>query len=217
MNALVAARRSVDTFIASRAVVEQGFSLVEFLISSLIVLVMATSVFDLLNHMQRTASYQTEVQGVLENTRMAMETVERILEQAGNDPSGAGFPGITITSATEVRVCSDLTGSAGPGSPDKGDPDGDIDDANEDVTIRFNASDQSIELIPAGGSAQPIASNISAFAMQYFDSNGVATSSGNDVRRIRVSLTGTSPFPDPQTRQVFCIQISSDVQLAARR
>jgi Tfp pilus assembly protein PilW len=217
MNALVTARRSVGCYISCLAFVEQGFSLVEFLVSSLIVLVMATSVFDLLSHLQRMASYQTEVQGVIENTRTAMETVARILEEAGNDPLGSGFPGITITSATEVRVRSDLTGSAGPGSPDKGDPDGDTDDANEDVTIRFNESDQSIELIPAGGSAQPIASNISAFSMQYFDSSGVVTSNGNDVRRIRLSLTSTSPFPDPQTHQAFSMQISSDVQLAARR
>lgn len=217
MKAWVTARRSVASSVTCRAVMERGFSLVEFLVSSLIVLVMAASVFGLVSHMQRTASYQTEVQGVLENTRLAMETIERILEQAGNDPLGAGFPGITITSATEVRARSDLTGSAGPGSSDKGDPDGDTDDANEDVTIRFNANALSIELIPAGATAQPIASNISTFTMQYFDGNGVATNVGNAVRRIRFSLTGTSPFPDPQTHQVFSMQLGRDVQLIARR
>jgi type II secretory pathway pseudopilin PulG len=217
MKVVVIARRSVASSMTGQAVAEQGFSLVEFLVSSLIVLVMAASVFGLLSNTQRTASYQTEVQGVLENTRLAMETVERILQQAGNDPLHAGFPGITITSATEVRVRSDLTGSAGPGSPDKGDPDGDTDDANEDVTIRFSANALSIELISAGGTAQPIASNISTFTMQYFDGNGVATNTGNDVRRIRFSLTGTSPFPDPQTHRVFSMQLSSDIQLAARQ
>jgi type II secretory pathway pseudopilin PulG len=217
MSAWMTARRSVASSAARRTVVEQGFSLVEFLVSSLIVLVMATSVFGLLSHMQRAGSYQAEVQGVLENTRLAVETIERILEQAGNDPLGAGFPGIAITSATQVRVRSDLTGSAGPGSPDKGDPDGDTDDANEDVTIRFNASALSIELVPAGGTAQPVASNISAFTMQYFGGDGVPAGTGNDVRRIRFLLTGTSPLPDPQTRRIFSMQLCSDVQLIARR
>ena len=65
---------------------ESGFSLVEFLLSSLILVIIAGAVFDLLGRTQRTASYQTEVQAVIESTRIAMETVERTISQAGNDP-----------------------------------------------------------------------------------------------------------------------------------
>lgn len=195
---------------------EHGFSIVEFMVSAAILLLVAAAVFGVLTQAQRTVSYQVEIQGVLENTRLAMETLERILQQAGNDPHGAGFAGITITSATEVRVRSDLTGSAGPGSPDKGDPDGDTDDANEDVTIEFDAAGQSIDLASGGGPAQPIASNISAFAMQYFDRNGNATSAGGDVTRIRILITGTSSLADPQTGRAFSMKLIGDVRLAAR-
>lgn len=194
----------------------RGFSLVEFMISTLVLLVVASAVFGVLNQTQRTASYQTEVQGVLENTRIAMEILERILQQAGNDPHHAGFTGLAITSATEVRVKSDLTGSAGPASPDKGDPDGDTADTGEDVTILYDAGTRTIELV-VGGTVQPIASNISAFAMQYFDRDGAATNIGDDVRKIRISLTGASPLSDPQTGLAFSMQLNSDVHLATRQ
>lgn len=194
--------------------VERGFTVVEFLVSSAIVLVISGSIFGVLAQTERTAAYQMQVLEVLEDTRMALETIERILGQAGNDPYRIGFPAITIISPAEVRVQSDLTGSAGPGSPDKGDPDGDVDDANEDVTIRFDSGEQSIELVPAGTSAQPIASGITAFSLQYFDRNGNATDVGSDVTRIRVTITGASSYPDPQTGRVFSMQLGSDIQLA---
>jgi Tfp pilus assembly protein PilW len=195
---------------------EDGFTMAEFLVSTSIFLLVAAGVFGVLTQVQRTVSYQVEIQGVLESTRLGMDIVERILQQAGNDPHRVGFAGITITSSTEVRVRSDLTGSAGSGSPDKGDPDGDTDDANEDITIRFDAAGQSIDLVSAGGAAQPIASNIAVFAMQYFDRNGIATSTGKDVSRIRLSITGVSSFPDPQTGRAFSMELVSDVRLAAR-
>ena len=145
-----------------------------------------------------------------------METLERIIQQAGNDPLTTGFSGLTITSATDIRVLSDLTGSAGPASPDKGDPDGDTNDSGEDVRIRFDVGDHAIELV-VGGTAQPIANNISDFSLQFFDRDGVATNVGDDVRRIRISLTGASPVPDPQTGHTFSLHLSSDVQLAVRQ
>ncbi len=195
----------------------QGFSLVEFLLSTAVLLIVAGAIFGLLAQTQRTASYQSEVQGVLENTRIAMETVQRIIQQAGNDPSRTGFAAITITSSTELRVCSDLTGSGGTGNPDKGDPDGDTDDSGEDVTIRYNATAHTIELVPNGGTATAIASNISAFDMQYLNLSGAATTVDNAVTSVRITLTGVSTVPDPQTGQLFSQQLTSDVQIANRQ
>jgi type IV pilus assembly protein PilW len=196
----------------------QGFSLVEFVISSLILLVVALAVFSALAETQRSASYQTEVQAVLDNTRLALDSVIRQLRQAGNDPRHTGFDGITVASSTEVRVRSDLTGSAAAtGDPDKGDPDGDTSDSGEDITIRYNASGQSLEFVPASGTAQAIADHISAFSMQYFDAAGAATATGSDVRRIAILITGRGSLPDPRTRRVFSMRLASEVQLATRQ
>ena len=215
MDASGAALRLRSAMKSCKIGAEQGFSLVEFLLATLIMLIMAGSVFSLLSKTETTASYQTEVQGVLENTRIAMETVERILQQAANDPLKAGFPGVTITSSTQLRVRSDITG-LGPGT-DKGDPDGDTNDTGEDFIIRYNAGAQTIELVTPAGVVQPIASNITAFTMQYFDRAGAVTSAGNNVCSIRISLTGASRVRDLQTGERFAMQLTSDVQLANRQ
>jgi len=195
---------------------EAGFSIVEFLISTLITLSVCAAVFTILADTQRTASYQTEVQTTLENTRLAMDTIERYISQAGNDPLKVGFAGVTITSATQVRLRSDLTGSA-TGNSDKGDPDGDTSDSGEDVTIQYNSGARSIEIVPGGGSAQPIATYISDFSMQYFDATGPATTDGNAVHKVRVSITGATTLPNPKTGQIFSQQLSSDVSLPTRQ
>lgn len=190
---------------------EQGFSLAEFLISSLILVVIAGSVFTLLSQTQRSASHQVEVQGVLENTRFAMMTLERILQQAGNDPKEVGFQGITEITATSVRVKSDLTGSgatAVPAEPDKGDPDGDTTDAGEDIKIEYDGDARTINL-----NAQPVASNISAFNLTFYDKNGAITGTPDNVTKIRVTITGRSSAPDPQSGKFFSMQLASDVKL----
>jgi hypothetical protein len=194
---------------------QSGFGLAEFLMSSSIVLIAALSVFGMLNDVQRRAGYQTEVQSVLNNTRLAIQTVGRCLRQAGNDPLGAGQSGITIISATELRVKSDITGSAGPGDPDKGDPDGDTLDSGEDITIRYNSTTRSLEMVTESGAVQIVAGNISGISFQYFDESGGPAATGNDVRKVNVTVTGASVIPDPVTHRSFGVRLSSDFQVAA--
>lgn len=196
---------------------DSGFSMVEFIICSFILLSAGGAASTLLVQIQRLASYRTEVQSVIENTRIAMDTVARIIRQAGNDPRGAGFPGLTIISPTEARIRSDLTGSAeASGFQDKGDPDGDTDDTGEDVTIRYNAATDALELVSGGGAAQSIANYISGFHLEYLDASGGFTNAGADVHKIRITVTGATNLADPQTGRVFSLQVASDVQLATR-
>jgi len=193
---------------------ERGFSLVELMISTLVVLTISAAVFNLLAETQRSASYQAEMHGVTDNTRIAMETIERYIRQAGNDPLNAGFAGVTVISATSVRLRSDVTGSAG---GDQGDPDGDSTDSGEDVTVQLNAGNNSIEVAPSGGAAQAIANYISGLTLEYYDANGALTNVGSAVRKIGVTITGATTLPNPQTGQIFSIQLRSDVQIASRQ
>ncbi len=190
---------------------ESGFSLVELLISACVLLIISASVFSTMAEVQRLASYQTEVQAVLDNTRIAMQLVKRLIQQAGNDPFDSGLTAITIVSPTAVQIQADRTGSAGPGNPDKGDPDGDINDSGENITIRFNERARRLEVVPSGGSAQIVADYISGFSLEYFDASGSATTVGPEVRKVSVSISGASALADPQTQEVFGIQLSSDV------
>ncbi len=194
-----------------------GFSLIEFLLASLITLVIASAAFDLLGGVQRSAVWQADTQDTLDNVRGAMDTVVRHARHAANDPLGAGFEGITIVSPTEVRLRSDFTGSEGAADPDKGDADGDTDDAGEDVRIRYNAADRTLEMSSGAGSAQAIAGNISAFELHFVDGEGVETVEAQAVKAMRISITGDGAIPDPYDAQPFRIQIVGYVRLATRR
>ncbi len=89
---------------------ESGFSLVEFLVSMAVILGLSSGVFMMLADVQSNSGYQTEVLSVMENTRVAMSALERYIVQAGNNPMSTSLTPVSTGSATEVRLCSDLTG-----------------------------------------------------------------------------------------------------------
>jgi type II secretory pathway pseudopilin PulG len=191
---------------------EEGFSLVEFLIASMILLAVAAWIFSMLAEIQQEASYQNEVLSVISNTQSAMQTVERFLRQAGNDPLASGLHGITIISASEIQIHADIKGSAGTSNPDKGDPDGDFNDSDEAVVIRYNAKSRSIEVVPEGGPAQIIANFISNLSFQYYNKDGAMTMEDGKVSKIGITISGSSMVPHPRTRQYFGIQLRSEIR-----
>jgi prepilin-type N-terminal cleavage/methylation domain-containing protein len=193
---------------------ESGFTLIELLIASLILMIVSAAVFSMLSDVQHTAARQAEMQSVINSAQVALQTIERCIRQAGNNPHGVSIVGIRVISSTEVQIQSDLTGSLSPGNSDKGDPDGDVNDSGENVSIRYNQATRSIELAPAGGGAQIIAGNISEFSLQYFDADDNLTSIGKDVRKIRVAIKAASLQTDPKTHKRFGMEIGSDIQLA---
>jgi type II secretory pathway pseudopilin PulG len=192
---------------------ESGFSLMEFIVSAGILLVLSIIIFSTLNKIQSTAAQQADTQAVLDNTRIALQVVERRIRQAGNDPLRNGFDAVSAVSSTEVRIRSDITGSAGPGNPNKGDPDGDINDSGEDLAIRYNSTKRRIEMISSNGPAQIIADNIVGFSLQYFDAEGNEIHTGRDVRKIKVTISGAAAHKDMQTGELFGIQIESTTRI----
>ena len=186
-----------------------GFSLVELLVSTLILGIMTASLFPLLNDFQKEAAYRSEMQTVLDNVRVAIETLEKYIRQAGNDPLGAGFQGITIISDQEVTVRADLKGSI---SPDKGDPNGDVNGPDETVTLRFNPANQSVEVV-SGGTAQIVCNRIGGLKFSYYDSDGNHTIDGSRVRRITVTVSGMADRPNPQTRDFFGIELEREIRI----
>jgi len=211
MSDLIAATRKSDE--TGRSCGQSGFTLVELLVSTVILLFVSAAVFSVSAEIQRAASYQAEVQSVLNNTQIAMQILQRYIRQAGNDPLGCGVTGITIVSSAEMRLKSDLTGSAAPGNPDKGDPDGDTDDSSESITIRYNSKTQSLEIIPEGGSAQIVASYISGLTFRYYDADGATTAIGAKVRKVGISISGSGSMPDPRTHRIFGMQLNGEAQV----
>jgi hypothetical protein len=192
---------------------ESGFGMVDFLMSALVVISLSAGVFTVLTDMQANSGYQTEVLGVMENTRVAMSVLGRYIVQAGSNPRTAAFTPVTITSSTQAQLCSDLTGSSG---GNQGDPDGDILDADENIVIRYNSTARSIELVDGNGAVRTLANYISAFSLQYYDKDGSVTTVGNDVRKINVAISGASSTANPRTKKTFGITLASDFTMPNR-
>lgn len=192
---------------------QYGFVLTELLVTACIFTIIAAAIFQAMTDTQQTGSHQSEVQAVMNNARTAMQTIQRYLRHAGNDPLGIGINAVTIVSAEEIRVQADITGSKGPSNPDKGDPDGDVGDSGENVTIRLNRRTRSLEIVPAGGSAQVVAGGISGLTFEYYDAEGNNTSNSSEVRKIGIVVSAASLQPDPRTRKTFGVQIRGEIQL----
>ena len=190
----------------------EGFSLVELLVVTLIMGILTASLFPFLNDFQREAAYRCETQAVLDNIRVAIETLEKYIRQAGNDPYGAGFQGVGIVSDREVTIRSDLKGSHG---SDKGDPNGDVNGSDETVTLRFNPANQSVEIV-AGGTAQIVCNHIRDLTFRYYDADGNITIDGSMVRRINVTISGMADWPNPKTRDVFGIEFEREIRIFPR-
>ncbi|MBN2320161.1 MAG: hypothetical protein JXR49_13845 [Acidobacteria bacterium] len=189
---------------------EYGFSLVETLMASVILLVISLAVFGALNGIQQRARYQSEVQAVLDNTRNALQAMERCIRQAGNDPHQKGFEAISIINPTEVRIRSDITGSAG---KNKGDPDGDINDSGENLLIRYNSKKKRLEMVSRNGPAQIIAENISDLSLQYFDRAGNPTGTGRLVRIITITISGSGTCEDPRTGALYGVKMENTIRV----
>jgi type II secretory pathway pseudopilin PulG len=181
----------------------------ELLISTLILGILTASLFPMLNDLQRETAYRSETQAVLDNIRVAIETLEKYIRQAGNDPHGIGFQGVTIVSDQAVTIRADLKGSI---SPDKGDPNGDVAGPDETVTLRFNPVNQSVEVV-AGGTAQIVCNRIGDLKFRYYDADGNLTTDGSRVRRIVVTISGLAGWPKPGTREVFGIELEREIRI----
>ena len=189
--------------------VNAGFSIVELLMATLILGILTASMFPMLNDLQRETAYRSETQAVLDNIRIAIETLEKYIRQAGNDPLGTGLQGITIVSDQAVMVRSDLKGSHG---SDKGDPNGDVAGPDENVTLRFNPANQSVEIV-AGGTAQIVCNRIGDLKFRYYDADGNPTLDGSKVRRITVTISGMADRPNTKTREFFGIMLERELRI----
>ena len=185
-----------------------GFTLVELLVSlALLSMVLGGTAAMMVQNSQinRAEQMSAEVQS---NARNCLSMIVQVLRTAGWDPRNAGFAAVGLdpsptNSTNYIEVFADLN------------EDGDTNDANEDVTIRW-ATDK-IEWRTTSDTTQPyvtLADSISNDA----DGDGtpetmfVADSMTNPTK-ITVRITARSPVPDPRSGQYIRYTVSSEVVL----
>jgi prepilin-type N-terminal cleavage/methylation domain-containing protein len=115
---------------ADRALPERdrGLTLIEFMVASLVVLIVAGGIYGFLLSSLRAYSEQTRRASTQAAGRAALELVATAARAAGLSPLGPSFPGMPEGDAARVRLRADRDGNGVVGGAAAGD---------EDVTFRF--------------------------------------------------------------------------------
>lgn len=191
--------------------IQRGFTLIEAMVSTVVLLLVMAGVFELLLHDSRVNKSQKlrmEAQG---NARATLSIVVQKLRSAGWDPMNVGLPSVALDpdlsdDVSEIEVYADLN------------TDGDTDDAKEQILLRHTGD--RVEWRPSSDVTAAfvvMAANISNDA----DGDGTpepmfVPDSTTDPTRVTVQVTAESPMPDPLTGDFVRYRVSSDVVLRKR-
>ena len=221
----------------------RGFTLVELLIATAVLVTIGGATFVLLNQSQRSFRSQQDMTEVVQQARLSMDLITTYLRRGGNDPqkifetwgvpatipfghgtgpgSHAGIFPIEVNSAQHILIHSDVTGSVTSGSTPTGDPDGTIDNLYEKVVVRYDSVARNLYMDIADGSGEQLyADNISSFAFTFYDLAGtlITNPATNEaaITRIHVQLTAESEDPDPESGKIQTITLESDVMVRSK-
>jgi prepilin-type N-terminal cleavage/methylation domain-containing protein len=167
---------------------EEGFTLVELLISMLVSVVVLAAVSATFIIQNKSYNTQEQVIDAQEHARAAIQIMMKELLMAGYDPTGKANAGILLADSDEVRFTMDLDGNQSASG------------SGEDITYALDTSEKQVTRETGGSGQQPIAENIQALAFTYFDSDGneltsVPLSSADREKVTRVSVEVTPIMP----------------------
>jgi prepilin-type N-terminal cleavage/methylation domain-containing protein len=192
---------------------KRGFSLIELLVTLVIMSVVSLAIYSVFSVSSRTYTTQGVTADVQQSVRAAMEVMVQDIRTAGLDPTASGNFGIELAEATKLRFTSDSIDAG------LGDFNGVLDDTNSE---RITYVLQGIELnqilyeTTASENSQPLISDMQNLTFTYFDADGndlgspVPALQLADIRTINVSITVEepagidAPVSRTLTKQVKC-------------
>ena len=202
-----------------------GFTLVEMLLSILILAIVSGGVLTTFNGSQLSYQSHEDVAEVLSNSRFSMDQLMTYFRQAGNDPedylASSAISPIEILGTGHVRINSDLTGSvpdpSDPTNPLKntGDPNGTLDNLYEQVVVRYDSAQERIYL-DIGYGEEILASNISSFDLTLYDSAGNTTTTESEIVRVQAELVAESAGVNLESGKVQTMTLGSSVMLRSK-
>jgi type II secretory pathway component PulJ len=197
---------------------EAGFSALETLVGTAILLTMLTLAFSLLDQGQTTFMSQSAAELAQARARKALNILAHEVSLAGAQPttvtSGAqpglrAFSSSVTASATALRFVADRDGSGttdGTGAGGDGDISDDVAYWLSNGTLWRAAPNDPSYVVGGAAAPQPVIEGVTGFTITYFDASGaqlaapVATLSA--VRSVAVSLTTSAPALGGQSRSV---------------
>jgi len=184
-----------------RSLNEQGFTIIELLVGMVIFLLALTAIYSTFQAQHKSYLMQQEVAAMQQNLRAAMFYMQREIRMAGCDPTGDANAGIVTANSDSISFTEDVRGdSAG------SDPDGALDDPNENITYNLDDSDGDGIDDELDRNNQTVAQNIDALNFVYLDANGIETAVLADIRSVEITIVAriSRPLRDsPNNRDYF--------------
>ncbi len=167
---------------------ERGFTIVELVVGLAIGLILLGVAVKIFLVQQRSYSVQEQLSEMQQNIRSAMDMIVRETKMAGYNPTGASFNGFPDSS--KLQILADLDG------------DGLTTGTNEDITYKYY-DDPDFQIKRKGITGfQPLADNIKAFDIEYYDAGGFGTTTSTAIRQIKITITGRTAKTDPDLKRV---------------
>jgi prepilin-type N-terminal cleavage/methylation domain-containing protein len=198
----------------------RGFSFLEVLVVTAILVLALGAVFSIAVQSQRSFQSERQMNEATQQARLAFNQIIRYTRQAGNDPFDAmTVPPIEILGSGHVRINSDVTGSqpsvTGNAMERTGDPDGLLNSIHERVTVRHHPGSQTL-FIDVGYGEEATASGISGLEFTFLDRAGLETSNGFEVAEVRIEMVAETPRVNLSTGRVNSITLASSVFLRSK-
>ncbi len=186
---------------------QKGFSLIEMLVSVVVMLLAMTGLASLLIQNSQINKQQQMTADVQANARNALSLIVQKMRSAGWDPANTGtVPTVALDTnpgddIAEIEIFADLVGD-----------DGLTDQDDEQIMIR-HVNNQIVWRRTAGGAFSVLAANISNDADGDGTIENMFVPDANPPTRITVQVTARSPAVDPVSKDFIRYTVSSDVVL----
>jgi prepilin-type N-terminal cleavage/methylation domain-containing protein len=204
---------------------EGGFTLIEFMIASLIMAIVLGSTVGLATQIQQAFQADLDDAAVQQEARFALEWIGRELRSAASDPYNAVVPGQEIwidpngvgagnDNNDSIRYQSDTSGATADLPPD-----GDDLDPGERVQLAFDSVNRVITRADLNAAdPAPVAMTDAIFTDLSFtplNDAGAVTANGSLVSSVRVSVTATSRGRNASTGAFTSFTLTTQVRLRA--
>jgi type II secretory pathway pseudopilin PulG len=187
-------------------------SLVELLVSLLILSLLAAGLHQFYLAMSRSVAVLATASEAEEGVRIAIEVMQRDLRSAGFSPDGALDTGVIEAATDAVRIARDLNG------------DHDTNDSSERVAYSFDPDGRRLMRRMGNASPQPMLNGLAedGLAFTYRTEGGGELPSGEGnlpaedrkrIRRIDILLALELPNPDPRGNGPIRSQQTATVSL----
>lgn len=168
---------------------QRGMTLVEVLIVIVLGAIVGGLIVNMFISSNRTFMDQGRIVDVQRSGRVAMDTMTRLLREAGLDPLGSANAGVTEAAATRVKFTRDANVNG-------------VIDASNAETVAFEYAGNTLRRRFDGGAWFDMTEHVAGFSLEYFDADGndigIPNTDAAQLARIR-SMVLTISLEDDKT------------------